>query len=158
MKKRQLNLPAGHHDAESASQLLGVSKRKLLKTLREIGFLDIDKRNGLYGRHNLPRTHIKKLGWAYEHTCTYGSGPGKKIDHEYKVVIFTQEGFTEIKKMMQNPDTYKMPAQQTQKVTPPPSECSLAPKPYKKSLDSPSRKECLDLLDSWGLGINKEAS
>ena len=159
MKKRQLNLPAGHHDSDSASQLLGVSKVKLLATLREAGFLEIDKRNGLNGRHNLPRKHIKDLGWAYELTRSYGSGPSKRIDHEYKIVIFTHTGFQEVKKIMTEPETYRPPEPQVKKVTPPPSDCAgFAQSKKRSTADSPSRKECLDLLNDWGIGINKEAS
>lgn len=151
MKKRQLNLPAGHHDAESASQLLGVSKLALLKTLREIGFLEIDKRNGLRGRHNLPRKHIKELGWAYEKSLSYGSGPGKKFDHEYTIVIFTQDGFREVKKIIADPTSYRMP------------EAHQAPRPAQEPIksryqrarpNSPSREASLRDLKNLGLDIN----
>ncbi len=160
MKRRQLNLPAGHHDADSASEILGVSKRMLLKTLRDVGLLEIDKRNGLKGRHNLPRTHIKKLGWAYEYTCSFGSGPGKTIDHEYKIVIFTHEGFREVKKIMESPMNYEPPKLPTaKKVAPPPSECSGKFQSQKKSnINSISRSECLKDLEAMGITIHQKAS
>jgi len=160
MKKRQLNLPAGHHDANSASEVLGVSKRKLLKTLREAGLLEIDKRNGLRGRHNLPRTDIKTKGWAYEHSCGFGTGEGKRISHEYKVVVFTHAGFKEIKKIMEDPMNYEPPQKPTaRKITPPPSDCTEKVASMKKSnINSVSRSECFKDLEAMGISIHRKAS
>lgn len=46
------SLPAGCHDAETAAQLLGMSKRALLKRMREMGWLNV---GGGDNNHNLPR-------------------------------------------------------------------------------------------------------
>lgn len=143
MKPRQLDLPAGHHDANSASELLGVSKRKLLATLREVGFLEIDK-NGLRGNHNLPRKQITDLEWAYTKSLTFGSGEGRKITHEYRIVVFTAEGFREVKKIIESPEHWQSP--KPARATPPPSECKGTAEHKKASAETQARKNLLKEL------------
>ncbi|TQV85211.1 hypothetical protein FKG94_03205 [Exilibacterium tricleocarpae] len=109
-KARDLKLKPGEHDSNSAAEVLGVSKLKLLKTLREVGFLQTDTKHGMAGdRHNLPRDGIKRLGWAYTQKLTFGDGPNRERNREYYIVIFTRRGFLEVKKIMQDPDGYEMP-------------------------------------------------
>lgn len=93
-------LPVGHHNADTAAELLGISKRALYKRLREIGWLITDKNGVRNGNHNLPRREIVERGWAYSITCSYGTGSNKEIDREYRIPIFTQEGFQQIKKII----------------------------------------------------------
>lgn len=93
-------LPVGHHNADTAAELLGISKRALYKRLREIGWLIVDKNGVRSGNHNLPRREIVDRGWAYSITCSYGAGTNKEIDREYRVPVFTQEGFQQIKKII----------------------------------------------------------
>ncbi|NIB44843.1 hypothetical protein HBA55_35005 [Pseudomaricurvus alkylphenolicus] len=158
MKKRQLNLPAGHHDADSASELLGISKVKLLQHLREAGFLDTDKKNGLHGNHNLPRQQIKDMQWAYVKTLTYGSGANKQINREYRIAIFTEKGFKEVKKIIADPEGYEMPNFAKPKLTPPPSDCTgQSRRMARAKLDSASRKALLDQMADWGLSTDQPA-
>lgn len=88
-------LPAGCHDAESARELLGVSKKALLKKMREIGWLytHADQRN-------LPRPECRRLGWLTTQTRGYALRGQKNIAKQYEVMLLTQSGFQELKKIM----------------------------------------------------------
>src|SRR5690606_30804768 len=67
---------------------------------RELGWLIVDKNGVRGGNHNLPRKEIVQRGWAYPVTCTYGSGPDKTIDREYRIPVFTQTGYAQIKRIL----------------------------------------------------------
>lgn len=88
------HLPAGCHDAETAAQLLSMSKRALLKKMRELGWLNI---GGGDGNHNLPRRDYTLNGYL----CTQERGfclKGKReISKSYRVMLLTQLGFNALK-------------------------------------------------------------
>ncbi len=90
----QHHLPAGCHDAETAAQLLNMSKRALLKKMRELGWLNI---GGGKSNHNLPRREFTKNGFL----CTQDRGfclkGQKEISKSYRVMLLTQFGFNALK-------------------------------------------------------------
>lgn len=119
-------LPVGHHTADEVAELLGKpwTKRKLYQRLREMGWLIVDKNGVRGGNHNLPRREIEQRGWAYALTCTYGSGTDKSIDREYRIPVFTQSGYEQIKRVLidgqEPPEIRPLAAAPTP--APPPSE------------------------------------
>ena len=96
----QHHLPAGCHDAETAAQLLNMSKVALLKKMREMGWLNI---GGGDGNHNLPRREFINNGFL----CTQDRGfrlKGKsEISKTYRVMLLTQRGFNALKNELEKP-------------------------------------------------------
>ncbi len=90
----QTPLPAGHYSTDEAAEILGFTKRELLQRLREIGWLIADKNGVRFGSHNLPKPEVIAAGLAYTKSYTYGSGPGKEFNREYRRAIITQTGLT----------------------------------------------------------------
>lgn len=118
-------LPVGHHTADEVAELLGKpwTKRRLYQRLREMGWLIVDRNGVRGGNHNLPRQEIVKLGWAYPFTCTYGAGEDKQIDREYRIPVFTQSGYQQIKKVLIDGEATPE-IRPTQAAPPPPPEDS----------------------------------
>jgi len=95
----QHTLPAGCHDAETAAQLLKMSKKALLKKMRELGWLKV---GGGTGNHNLPRREYVLRGWLCTQDRGYALKGKKEISKTYRVMLLTQEGFKALKNELQN--------------------------------------------------------
>lgn len=145
----QHNLPAGCHDADSAALLLGMSKKALLKRMRELGWLTIskDKRN-----HNLPRHEYTRLGYLTVQERGYGLRGKMEISKTYQVMLLTQIGFQALKKALSTAPTIATsttpePAKKIQ-FTPAPPEPT---KPYNREASTKAHdeffKEIASLLD-----------
>ena len=91
-------LPAGCHDAETAAQLLNMSKRALLQKMRELGWLNV---GGGEGNHNLPRREFTHNGYLCTQDRGYCLKGKKEIAKSYRVMLLTQIGFTALKKELQ---------------------------------------------------------
>lgn len=86
------HLPAGCHDAESAAQLLGMSKKALLQKMREMGWLIVGGDS-----HNLPRRELTTRGWLTTQQRGYCLRGKKEISKSYSVMLLTQAGFNALK-------------------------------------------------------------
>lgn len=96
-------LPPGHYDVESAAELLGMSKLRLYKILREKGILKTDKRNGQkFGQHNHLHPYYIRLGWGYMSASEWRKrGTDESTTYQCGLAVFYQQGFDEIKKIVQ---------------------------------------------------------
>ena len=141
-------IPAGYHNADSAAKLLGVSKRELLKTLRELAWVHVGG-----DQHNLPRHELKAAGWMTTHDRAYCLKGKKEIVKSYSTLLLSQTGFQELKKKMQ---THKIQ----------PTEPTAAPvkapvikieaaveKPYDKAAAEIERNKHMAQMAEWGLPI-----
>lgn len=88
----QHHLPTGCHDAEAAAKLLGMSKRALLKVMRELGWLNVSG-----DTMNLPRREYTNNGYLCTQERAYCLKGKKEITKSYRVVLLTQTGFTALK-------------------------------------------------------------
>ncbi|QEY15499.1 hypothetical protein D0C16_05620 [Cellvibrio sp. KY-GH-1] len=88
----QNHLPAGCHDAEAAAKLLGISKRALLKTMRELGWLNVSG-----DAINLPRREFANNGFLCTQERGYCLKGKKEISKSYRVMLLTQIGFAALK-------------------------------------------------------------
>lgn len=147
IKSHHYHIPAGCHDANTAAELLGVSKRRLLLQLRELGWIDTGG-----DLHNLPRREYIQCGWMAIQERGYALKGGPQIEKSYRVMLLTQPGFQELKRIMQNA------------TNPPPNTTETAPKPKAITLPPPrimtqeereasdiERKKALEQLAAWGL-------
>ncbi|WP_339617233.1 phage antirepressor KilAC domain-containing protein [uncultured Gilvimarinus sp.] len=89
--------PAGMHDANSARQLLGVSKKALLKHMRELGWLMVGGDS-----HNLPHPDYTRNGYLCSQERGYCLRGKKEIGKSYRVMLLTQKGFQALKQTMPN--------------------------------------------------------
>lgn len=114
-------LPAGCHDAESARQLLGMSKKALLKKMREMGWL---KAGGGLSNHNLPYRDLVLRGFLSTQERGFRLKGKKEIARPYEVMILTQKGFIALKKHLDD--------EKLQRIAPPvPEQKAEAPTPRK---------------------------
>lgn len=153
----QHHLPAGCHDAETAAQLLNMSKRALLKKMRELGWLNI---GGGDGNHNLPRRDYTMNGYL----CTQERGfclKGKReISKSYRVMLLTQLGFNalknELEKMKTQPKSsteiptavvahLPKPNQAIQQLEPVPEA------PFDREASDKEREQAMAQLREWGI-------
>lgn len=153
----QHHLPAGCHDAETAAQLLSMSKRALLKKMRELGWLNI---GGGDGNHNLPRRDYTQNGYL----CTQERGfclKGKReISKSYRVMLLTQLGFNALKNELEK---MKSPANTstetpTAVVThlPKPNQVIPMPEPvpeapFDREASDKEREQAMAQLREWGI-------
>ena len=93
----QHQLPTGCHDANSAAQLLKMSKRALLQRMRELGWLLIGGDS-----HNLPRQEYIRNGFLSTQERGYGLRGKMEISKSYRVMILTQKGFQALKEALNN--------------------------------------------------------
>jgi len=91
----QYSLPAGCHDANTASELLGVSKKHLLKRMRELGWLLVGGDN-----HNLPRRDLVQRGLLTTQERAYPLKGNSEIVKNYRVMILTQSGFEALRRTL----------------------------------------------------------
>lgn len=84
---RKHALPADCHDAESAAQLLGLSKKALLKMLRSRGWVQTGG-----AAHNQPRAMYVQQGWLTTQVRSYALKGRKEIVKTYSVLLITQAG------------------------------------------------------------------
>ena len=112
-------LPAGCHDAESAAQLLGMSKKALLKKMREMGWLNV---GGGPGNHNMPRRELIAHGYLFTQERGYCLKGKREIAKTYSVMLLSQTGFIALKKQLDGeklqPKAPPAPAQKTEAPTP----------------------------------------
>ena len=110
-------LPTGCHCADSASALLGISKRALLKKMRELGWLHSGQKN-----KNMPRSNYVQRGYLTTQERSFAINGIKK---RYSVMLLTQIGFavlqTTLAKQMKNPQIKPLTEQQAQKTKAQPS-------------------------------------
>lgn len=106
--------PAGTHDATAAAELLGVSKKALLKRMRELGWLRIGG-----DVHNLPHPDYVRKGYLTTQQRGYQLKGNTSITKTYTVMLLTQLGYNELKKIMQNePNPTKAAPAATQRPKP----------------------------------------
>lgn len=91
----QHHLPTGCHDAESAALLLSMSKKALLKRMRELGWLNIGG-----DTHNQPRREYIQNGLLTTQERSYGLRGRNDISKTYRVMLLTQKGFQALKEQL----------------------------------------------------------
>lgn len=91
----QHHLPTGCHDAESAALLLSMSKKALLKRMRELGWLNIGG-----DAHNQPRREFIQNGLLTTQERSYGLRGRNDISKSYRVMLLTQKGFQSLKEQL----------------------------------------------------------
>ncbi len=146
---RKAHIPAGYHDAEGAAILLGVKKRVLLATLRELGWTDTGGDN-----HNLPRRELKANGWMSTLDGSYCLKGKKEIVKRSSKLLLSQTGFQELQKEMD-----KLKAKETESSTATTKAAVKAPvlimelpeKPFNKEAAEIERKKCLAELADLGI-------
>lgn len=148
------HLPAGCHDAETAAQLLNMSKRALLQKMREMGWLNVSG-----DTRNLPRRELTARGWLCTQQRGYCLKGKKEISKSYTVMLLTQAGFAALKNELEKE---KM---QTQTIKPTPTPTSAGHTsttgatahteetviPFNRETADAERKKALEQLKNWGL-------
>lgn len=145
-------LPAGHHDAESAAQLLGISKKALLKKMRELGWLNV---GGGPGNHNLPRRELALRGYLSTQERGYCLKGKKEIARNYQVMLLTQAGFNALKTELAKQQTQQAPAPtpvpeaapQPTTAAPPPPEPVEKVVPFNRETADAAREKTLDQIN-----------
>ena len=143
------HLPAGCHDAESAAQLLGMSKIALLQKLREMGWLNVGG-----NAHNLPRRELTKLGYLCTQQRGYCLKGKKEIAKSYSVMLLTQAGFIALKKQLENEKNMPSPTPQeftTKPVAPPTPIKETKVIAFDKESADEERKKIMEQLRDWGM-------
>jgi len=153
----QHHLPAGCHDAETAAQLLNMSKRALLQKMRELGWLNV---GGGEGNHNLPRREFTKNGFLCTQDRGYCLKGKKEISKTYRVMLLTQTGFNALKKELEKMKaTTQTKKEQTIAVVahlPKPHQMHQAKSqepetPFDRAAAEKERDEALKQMREWGL-------
>lgn len=147
--KRQHILPAGCHDADSAAKLLNVTKLELLKRMRDIGWLYVGGE-----AHNLPRQELKRRGFMTTQERGYCLKGKREIGKSYSVMLLTQFGFQELKKIMQStpegePDKKLAPIAQVRR----PIVIEPIEKPFNELAANEEREKLLQQMSEWNLPI-----
>lgn len=142
-------IPAGYHDAESAAKLLGISKLQLLKTLRELAWV-----NAIGDSRNLPRRELIAAGYMATQDGAYCLKGKKEIVKTYKALLLSQKGFQELKTRMENMKN------EEKKSLPPAPIFNKAPvikieeapdKPFNQQAADAERQRCLADLADMGI-------
>jgi hypothetical protein len=154
----QSHLPPGCHDAQSTAELLNMSKKALLKAMREMGWLIVGT-----DEHNLPRREYIACGWLTTQDRGYCLKGKKEIGKSYRVMLVTQAGFIALKAKLNNhqqmataakeAEQAKQRAPTAKKLTP---EVSAEPenvKPFNRSAAEAERKKMLQQMADWNLPI-----
>jgi hypothetical protein len=147
----QAPIPAGYHDADSAAKLLGITKRELLKTLRELAWVHVGG-----DQHNLPRHELKAAGWMTTHDRAYCLKGKSEIVKSYSTLLLSQIGFQELKKAMEHlkHNTAVVRQAPVQPVKAPVIKIEpAAEKPYDKAAADIERNKHLAQMAEWGLPI-----
>lgn len=151
----QHHLPAGCHDAETAAQLLNMSKRALLKRMRELGWLNV---GGGEGNHNLPRREFTKNGFLCTQDRGYCLKGKKEISKSYRVMLLTQTGFIALKNELEKMKTQAAKEQTTAVVAHLPKPHQMhqveqqAPEaPYDREAAEKERDAALQQMREWGI-------
>lgn len=150
------SLPAGCHDAETAAQLLGMSKRALLQKMRELGWLNT---GGGEGNHNLPRREFVKNGYLCTQDRGYCLKGKKEIAKSYRVMLLTQLGFNALKNELENMKTTNKKAEAptaTIAHLPTPLQIHTAQTtepeaPFNRAAADKEREEVLKQMREWGI-------
>jgi len=148
---RKAHIPAGYHDAEGAAILLGVKKRVLLATLRELGWVDTGGDN-----HNLPRRELKANGWMSTLDGSYCLKGKKEIVKRSSKLLLSQTGFQELKKEMDKLKTKEAEALAAPTPAPikaPVIKIEAAEKPFDKAAAELERNKHIAQMAEWGLPI-----
>lgn len=146
----QHHLPTGCHDADSAAKLLNMSKKALLKRMRELGWLMV---GGGKSNHNLPRREYIQRGYLTTHQRSYGLKGAPNIGKTYEVMLLTQEGLYALKHALNNAQhqpgttTTATAMPHTKRAT----ESPEAPHVYDQAAADAERKKALEQLREWGL-------
>lgn len=159
-------LPTGCHDATSAAELLGMSKRALLKRMRELGWLVVSGQD-----HNLPRIEYKKRGWLTTQERGYCLKGKKEIGKTYQVMLLTQTGFNALKTLLQNnPQPAGAAATEAEQAPQPKAPTASQRAPEARAVpvvtfnryaseaeqikaNEAERKKCLEQLAEWGIPV-----
>ena len=144
------HLPAGCHDAETAAQLLNMSKRALLQKMREMGWLNVSG-----DTRNLPRRELTARGWLCTQQRGYCLKGKKEISKSYTVMLLTQAGFAALKnelekeKMITN--TQAPIAKPETPITASTAHSDETIIPFNRETADAERKKALEQLKDWGL-------
>ena len=148
-------LPAGCHDAESAAQLLGMSKVALLKRMREMGWLNV---GGGDGNHNLPRRELINNGYLCTQDRGYCLKGKKEIAKSYRVMLLTQLGFKALKSELEKMNTTTAKTYIPPVVTPLPAPAQMhelkavtTDIPFDRAAAEKERDEALKQMREWGI-------
>lgn len=153
----QHHLPAGCHDAETAAQLLNMSKRALLQKMRELGWLNV---GGGDGNHNLPRREFIKNGFLCTQDRGYCLKGKKEISKSYRVMLLTQVGFSALKNELEKmkttiPPTAKKPeaviAHLPVIAAAAHVQAPIPEAPFNREAAEKERTEAMNLLREWGI-------
>lgn len=150
----QHHLPAGCHDAETAAQLLSMSKVALLKKMRELGWLNT---GGGSGNHNLPRREFVKNGFLCTQDRGYCLKGKKEISKSYRVMLLTQTGFNALKNELaelkaQPKKMALVTATQAHAVVQIASaQLTEQEKPFDRESAEAEREKTLEQMREWGL-------
>lgn len=151
MTKHQL--PAGCHDAESAAQLIGISKKALLKKMRELGWLNV---GGGPGNHNMPRRELVARGYLFTQERGYCLKGKREIAKTYSVMLLSQTGFVALKKLLEAP-TMTPPEPAKPATAAPTQTVAPAHEPEEKILTfdreaaEQERKKIMEQFRDWGM-------
>lgn len=151
----QHHLPAGCHDAETAAQLLNMSKRALLKKMRELGWLNV---SGGKENRNLPRREFTNNGYLCTQDRGYCLRGKKEISKTYRVMLLTQTGFialkNELQKMEQQTKAVKEQSTAVVAHLPKPHQMNQVAQqepeaPYDRAAADKERQETLRQMQEW---------
>ena len=138
------HLPAGCHDAETAAQLLGMSKKALLQKMREMGWLNVSGES-----RNLPRRELVKAKFLCTQQRGYCLKGKKEIAKSYSVMLLTQAGFkalkTELEKEESEPETITASPTKIAPVTQPDSQENVVP--FNQETADAARKKTIDHIN-----------
>lgn len=146
-------LPAGCHDAESAAQLLGMSKKALLKKMREMGWLNV---GGGPGNHNMPRRELIAHGYLFTQERGYCLKGKREIAKTYSVMLLSQTGFMALKKHLDDEKLQRIappvPEKKAEASTPPkaPAVTQSEPEtivPFNRETADAARAKTLDHIN-----------
>lgn len=153
----QAHLPTGCHDASSAAELLNMSKKALLKKMRELGWLIVGTES-----HNLPRTEYIRRGWLTTHERGYYLKGKKEITKTYSVMLLTQAGYQALKNTLQNKQQPAGAAateaeQASQKAPSAPQRApdarALPVVTFNRQRAEIERQKCLEQMADWGIPV-----
>lgn len=156
---RQALLPAGCHDANTAAELLGMSKKALLKKMRELGWLIV---GGGKDNHNLPRREFILRGWLTVQERGYRLKGQSEIGKTYRVMLLTQTGFNALKTQLQNnpargsaaKDAEQTPQQKAPSANQRATEARTLPVvTFNRHAADAERKKALQQMQDWGIPV-----
>lgn len=147
MKKHHI-LPTGCHDADSAAKVLGVTKLQLLAFMREIGWLYAGG-----DMHNLPRQELKRKGILTTQERGYCLKGKREIGKTYSVMLLTQLGFQELKKLMKTTEASAKTEHEKPQILAkePLQKTEETEKPYDKVSADAAHEKFLDDLRNLGI-------